>query len=100
MVGLFGRRRSPIRTLAAALIALGVLGYRLLTRTPETSTVGFWVAVAVTAVLLAVVARAVILSLRSRAADDACKRCHRPLAERVLDCSPLWPAPRAESREA
>ena len=67
MVGLFGRRRSPIRTLAAALIALGVLGYRLLTRTPETSTIGFWVAVAVTAALLAVVAWVVTSALRSRA---------------------------------
>jgi drug/metabolite transporter (DMT)-like permease len=66
-VGLFGRRRSPTRTLAAALIALGVLGYRLLTRTPETSTAGFWVAMAVTAVLLAVVAWVVISTLRSRA---------------------------------
>ncbi len=67
MVGLFGRRRSPIRTLAAALIALGVLGYRLLTRTPDTSTTGFWVAVALAATLLGVVVWVVLSALRGRA---------------------------------
>jgi hypothetical protein len=62
--GLTRRRRSPLRTLAAAIIALSVLGYRLFNRPADASRFEVVLVSALAAVVVVIVALALISLIR------------------------------------